>query len=188
MYEGRYTQAASVLAAAEGVAARGDSQLSTRHWVAAVQAQTFAVLGDSNACDRALGAAEQVVALNGPVTSSGWLRFDGSRLTEERGTCYLELGRVDMAEKAIGEALSQSLSSRRRGSVLTDMAMLGAQRRDLDQVLQYGGLAVSIAERIHSVGYVGRKLHALQSRLVPFAADRRVAQFVDRVSQLASRT
>ena len=52
----------------------------------------------------------------------GWLRFDGSHLAEERGTCYLALGRADLAEAALTEALGQSVSLRRRGSLLTDLA------------------------------------------------------------------
>ncbi|MEU0481348.1 helix-turn-helix domain-containing protein [Streptosporangium sp. NPDC006013] len=185
MYEHRFPQAASMLSLAARVAARGDTQLSTRQWVAAVQAQGFAVLGDLDACNRALDTADQVRTLSEPVTSSGWLRFDGSRLAEERGTCYLRLGRADLAESALTEALNRAVSLRRRGSVLTDLAMLGIQRHNVDQVLHYGGAAVALAEQTQSSGYVGRKLQDLRAQLGPLAADNRVSQLTEHISQLA---
>ncbi len=185
MYERRYDQAASILGAASRVADAGDGHLSTRHWVSAVQAQAFAGVGDLDSCDRALDAADQVRTLNGPVTNSGWLRFDGSRLAEERGTCYLRLGRADRAETALYEALNQSISLRRRGSILADLAILGVQRRDLDQLVEYGDDAVDLAEQTRSAGYLGRKLQTLQVQLTPFIADSRVVQLDRRIAQLA---
>jgi hypothetical protein len=49
MYERRFAQASSILTVAARVATRGDSQLATRHWVAAVQAGAFAGLSASSA-------------------------------------------------------------------------------------------------------------------------------------------
>ncbi len=57
MYDRQYPQAAAILTAAARIARNGDSQLSTRQWVAAVQAQTYAGLGDQQACNRALDTA-----------------------------------------------------------------------------------------------------------------------------------
>ena len=42
MYDKQYAEAAAILSAAARVARNGDSQLSTRHWIAAVQAQAYA--------------------------------------------------------------------------------------------------------------------------------------------------
>lgn len=184
MYERRFSQASSVLAAAERVAQLGDSSLSTRYWVAAVQAEAFAGLGDLGACNRALDTAERVLALTGAISNGGWLRFDGSRLAEERGTCYLELERADLAEAALSDVLAQTISLRRRGSVLTDFAMLGVQRRDLDQVLEYGASAVDLAEQTRSAGYVGRKLQGLRTQLAPLMTDDRVSLLSDRIARL----
>ncbi|WUH97758.1 helix-turn-helix domain-containing protein [Spirillospora sp. NBC_00431] len=186
MYDKQHAQAASVLSVAARVAHHGDSQLSTRHWIAAVQAQAFAGLGDPDACNRALDTADHVLDLHGPANPGGWLRFDGSRLTEERGTCYLKLGQQDRAEEALTQALTRTISLRRRGSLLTDLAMLGLQRRDLDQLLSYASDAVTVAEQTHSSGYVGRKLQGLQSQLAPLLTDRRVAQLNDRIAQLST--
>ena len=184
MYEQQYAQAVSILSAAARVAEHGDSQLSTRHWIAAVQAQAHAGRGDLDSSKRALDTAGNVLDLTGPVHPGGWLRFDGSHLTEERGTCYLALGRADLAETALTEALGQNVSLRRRGSLLTDLALAGVQRRDLDQLLRYGHDAIDLAEQTHSSGYVGRKLQILKIKLEPFLTDNRAAQLTDRIANL----
>jgi hypothetical protein len=184
MYDQQHAKAVSVLSAAARVAQHGDGQLSTRHWAAAVQAQAFAGLGDAEGCSHALDAADRVLELTGPASPGGWLRFDGSRLAEERGGCYLTLGHTDLAEASLTGALDHSVSLRRRGSLLTDLAVLGVQRRDLDQLLHYAGNAVEIAEQIQSSGYVGRKLQALSAQLAPLLADTQVAQLDDRIARL----
>ena len=185
MYERQFDDARPLLDVALEVAKKGDSQLSTRQWVAAVQAQAFAGLGDLDNCERALDAAGTVQALAGSVSNGGWLRFDGSRLPEERGTCYVELGRLDLAEAALAEALTHRLTARRRGSVLIDLALLGAQRKDLDEVFQYGTAAVELAQQTGS-GYVGKRLQSLQAQLAPHATDSRISLLNDQIAALAS--
>lgn len=175
VYERQYTRAAPMLDLAAALAGRGDSTLSTRYWVAAVQAETQAGLGDLAACERALDQAERVRSLSGPIQNYGWLRFDGSRLAEERGTCYVTLGRPDLAESALSEALVPDLSPRRRTSVLTDLAILGAQRGDADRVLTFADAALGAARRTGS-GVMCRKLHALKPHLRPMMGDSRVRQ------------
>ncbi|MFJ2957300.1 helix-turn-helix transcriptional regulator [Streptomyces sp. NPDC087270] len=182
--ERRFRQTKPLLDAAGLLACKGDSQLSTRYWVAAVQAQVHAGLGDLDACNRALETAREVHHLNAPCPG-GWLRFDGSRLDEERGSCYVTLGRLDLAETALNDALSRKLTMRRRGSVLTDLAEIGARRRDVDCLLSYGTAAVELAERTSS-GYIGRKLEGLRGHLAPFLTDKRVFGFDERISSLSA--
>ncbi|MFD9164626.1 helix-turn-helix transcriptional regulator [Streptomyces sp. NPDC059558] len=190
MSEQRYRQAAQVLGAAERLAGRGDSELSTRHWVASVQAEAFAGLGDLTACERALDRAEKVRDLTAGSTNGGWLRFDGTRLAEERGARYVQLGHLDLAETALTTALAQTaLSSgqsyRRRGAVLTSLAAIGAKRRDPDQVLVYGREAVGLARASES-GYVARRLQALCVELGPLSGDRRVAELGAEIATLST--
>jgi tetratricopeptide (TPR) repeat protein len=180
----QYKETAPLLELARDVARQGDSQLSTRHWVAAVQAEIFAAIGDLDSCKRALDEAEGVHSLAGPVHNDGWLRFDGSRLAEERGTCFAKLQRPDLAEDALNAALRQlSATSRRRGAILADLALIGAQRRDIDRLTSYANEALSIARRRGS-GWVGRKLHGLKTQLEPLKADRRVKDLTEQISAL----
>ena len=187
IYERSFTKTVPVLDAASRVAANGDSQLSTRHWVAAVQAEVFAELGDLDACNKALDKAESVQNLTGQIQNSGWLRFDGSRMDEQRGACYTRLGRYDLAETALTSALARDLSPRRRGSVLVDLARLGAQRHDADQALDYGISAVELARSTGS-GYIAKKLTSLQHDLAPLVGDKRVATLTDSIRTLVAPT
>lgn len=184
VYERQFAKSPPLLDLALRLSNRGNSTLSTRHWVAAVQAQTFAGLGEFDACQRALDAAQQVEQLPGRVHTSGWLRFDASRLPEERGACYVELRRPDLAEPALTKALSLDISTRRRGSVLTDMAMVGAQRREVDHLVLYEGAALDVARQTGS-GVVIRKLQTLQGQLVPFREDSHVRHLNEQITALA---
>jgi tetratricopeptide (TPR) repeat protein len=185
LYERRVDSAVPLLELAARLARHGDGTLATRHWVAVVQAQAFAGLGDLTACQRALDVAAEVRGLTGEYQNGGWLRFDGSRLAEERGTCYLQLGRFDLAESALTSALGQNLSVRRRGGVLTDLAILGLRRSDLDKAVAYADAAAEIVAQTRS-GVITRKLKGLQSELSPFLNDIRVRNLNARIDAFES--
>lgn len=180
MSEKRYRQAAQMLGAAERLADRGDSSLSTRHWVASVQAEACAGLGNLDACERAMDRAEAVRDVATGSVHGGWLRFDGARLAEERGSRYVQLDRLDLAENVLKGALEQAalasgVSYRRRGAVLTDLAAIGMKRRDVEQVVEYGREAIELARTSRS-GYVVRRLQTLCDELGPLSRDHRVAE------------
>ncbi|MDI3405767.1 helix-turn-helix transcriptional regulator [Streptomyces cavernicola] len=190
LYERQYAEAARTLSAAQDVARRGDGTLSTRYWVASVMAEAYAGLGDLASCERALDQAEQVHHLTDPGHNGGWLRFDGSRLAEERGARYVQLGRLDLAETALVSvlehgALAQGQSLRRRGVVLSDLASIGAKRRDPDQVLAYGREAVRLARESAS-GYVARRLQGLRRELGSLNQDARVAELGAEIAALST--
>ncbi|MDG4790157.1 transcriptional regulator [Micromonospora sp. WMMD1102] len=183
VYERDFRHATPMLEVAVGLAYNGDSALSTRHWAHTVRAQTLAGLGDLGGCRRALDQAEEVNRLPGRIHNGGWLRFDGSRLAEERGACYVELGRPDLAEPVLAGALSQKLSMRRRGTVLADLAMVGVQRSDVHQIVLYGSAVLDTARQSGS-GVVGAKLHRLQHHLQPFLADSHVQHLNNQINAL----
>ncbi|MER6052300.1 helix-turn-helix transcriptional regulator [Streptomyces sp. NPDC001793] len=188
VYERRYSEAAETLDVARRVAKRGDSTLSTRYWVASVQAEVYAGLQDLAACGKALDEAQRVADLTAPVHPGGWLRFDDSRLAEERGARYVQLGRLDLAEETLkralaSEALSRGQSVRRRGAVLVDLAAVGAKRRDAEQVVTYGGEALRLAKRSGS-GYLARRLQALRGDLKTCGRNRRVVELNTEVDVL----
>ncbi|MFF2651421.1 tetratricopeptide repeat protein [Streptomyces sp. NPDC058045] len=134
--------------------------------------------------------AEKVRDIAGQGNNGGWLRFDGSRLAEERGARYVQLGRLDLAEKALKSALEQDVlaegqSFRRRGAVLTDLAAIGARRRDPEQVVTFGVQALQLA-RESSSGYVARRLRDLRSEFGPLARDGRVAELGAEIDALST--
>lgn len=186
---GYYKEAVGTLTAAERLARRGDCELSTRHWVASVQAEAHAGLGDLASCERALDKAEEVITLKSGH-NGGWLRFDGSRLPEERGARYVQLGCLDLAENALTGALQQSVlaqgqSYRRRGVVLSNLAAIGAKRRDPEQVLAYGREAVQLARESGS-GYLARRLHKLRNDFGPLADNGQVAALGAEIAALGT--
>ncbi|MFI1885011.1 helix-turn-helix transcriptional regulator [Streptomyces jumonjinensis] len=188
MSDDRYRNAAQMLTLAERLAGRGDSALATRCWVASVQAEAYAGLGDLEACERALDRAEEVSGLPPDSVNGGWLRFDGTRLAEERGARYTRLGRLDLAEETLKGALRQSAlasghSYRRRGAVLTDLAAIGAKRHDPEQVTVYGREALELAQASSS-GYVARRLRSLCDEFGPLSRDHRVAELGAEIAAL----
>jgi hypothetical protein len=187
VYEGRFTDAIPLLELSAQVARGGDSLLSTSRWVDAVAAQAFAGMKNIAACENAMDAAAAVQGMTGTIHNGGWLRYDGSRLHEESGSCYVQLDRADEAESALLSALHLNLSARRRGNVLTDLAMVGVQRRDAEQVTFFGRDALGIARQTRS-GVVGRKLHLLQRRLKPMLGEPGIRRLDDDISVLRSLT
>ncbi|WP_414943189.1 helix-turn-helix domain-containing protein [Amycolatopsis sp. cmx-11-32] len=185
VYERHFIDARPLLDLAANLASRGDTGLSTRHWVAAVQAETFAGLGDLDACQHALDTAAEVQHLTGRVHNGGWLRFDGSRLAEERGTCYVTLGRLELAEAALADALNGALTARRKAGVLTDLAMIGVHRADPDQVITYADAVLATARQTGS-GVVARKLRGLQPYLAPLLADQNIQRLDAEIAGLVS--
>ena len=137
MYDQQHAKAASVLSAAARVAQHGDGRCPP------VTGSLPSKPRPSQGSVTRKGAAVRSTPptafreLTGPASPGGWLRFDGSRLAEERGGCYLTLGHTGLAEASLTGALDHSVSLRRRGSLLTDLAVLGIQRRDLGQLLHY---------------------------------------------------
>jgi tetratricopeptide (TPR) repeat protein len=183
LYEREGGRVAGLLDLATRLADRGDPARSTRQWVAVVQAQVFAGLGQLDTCERALDVAETVCDLPAPVHASGWLRFDGSRLAEERGACYVRLGRPELAEAGLSHALDQTVSVRRRGAILADLALIGAQRRDVEQMVTYADRAVELARQSGS-GYIERKLAALRPHLTGQISDSRVRHLQHEITSL----
>ncbi|RDI55914.1 transcriptional regulator [Nocardia mexicana] len=184
IFDNRYDYALPLVEQAVGIAQGGDSQLPTRYWAESVRAQVLAGLGDSDGCKRSFDAARGVLDLaDTPLV--GWLRFGGERIDEEQASCLIQLGQAEPAEAILTPLLDRPLSTRRRASVLVDLAAAGALRSDPVQAVWYGGTAVDIARRTRS-GYLGRRLDQLRQRLAGLQGDRHVAHLEHQISTLAT--
>ncbi|MFG1928982.1 helix-turn-helix domain-containing protein [Cryptosporangium sp. NPDC048952] len=171
IYERQFTTAVPLLRLAAQRAQTGDSRLATRHWVAAVTAQALAGTRDRAGCDRALVAAERVHELDlTAAINGGWLRFDGTRLSEDRAACYLQLGRPTDAEPLLTQMLHDNPTGRRRGIALADLALVGAQRRDPLRVVTFGSASLDHYRHTGS-SVVGRRLQQLRPHLIPMRSD-----------------
>jgi len=185
LHAGRLNEAATVLETAGRLAVRGNGELATRYWVADVKAEVFAKLGDETACLRALEEAERVEVLPAGRSNGSWMRFDGDRLAEQRGTCYVQLGQLGLAEAALTEALEGDLSLRRKASVLADLASLEAQRHDIEGFAERTSAVLELARTTGS-GYVWGKLAGLQDQLGQLPASRRLTELGTQI-RLAAR-
>ena len=175
-----------MLTPAATIARRGDNSLSTQFWVASVQAKAYAGLGRADECLRALDTADQIASMGADAHNGGWLRFDGSRLHEERGACLTALQRPAEAEPVLLGALRRLDPGRRRGAVLADLVAVGAQLRDPELVTTYGTEALRIATATRS-GFVVERLVAVQPQLSPIIGERGVAEVARQIRALAVR-
>jgi len=167
IYDKEYHQALPLLDVAGQIALRGDSTLATKYWVAVVNAEAQSGSGNLPACQQALDLAEEVRTLK-EGTNGAWLRFDGARLPEERGACFVKLRQPDLAEPALLEALKlQSEPTRRRGMILTDLALVALQRDNVEQACTYGDEIVGIVRQGAS-GVLKKGLQTLQGQLKSF--------------------
>jgi len=185
IYDRHFYDALPLLQMADRLAQRGDSTLVTRHWAAVVSAEALAGTGDLTACQRSLDLAEGVRNLkNG--SNGTWLRFDGTRLPEERGGCFVKLERPDLAEPALQAALTQLPTlTRRRGIVLTDLGLVAVQQGDIERACNYGHQVVEIAKQGAS-GVLKKGLYRLESQLEPFANTGMVRGLNKQIQALAS--
>jgi hypothetical protein len=71
----------------------------------------------------------------------------------------------------------------RRGAILADLAVTGAQRHDVEQLVAYATEAVELAHQTGS-GYIGRKLAGLRPHLASVANDPRVRQLQEQTAAL----
>lgn len=185
LFDQQFSAAVQLLESASQLAHRGDPNLTTRFWVDAVLAQALAGIGDTAGCERATESARAAADMTGPP-HTGWLRFDASRLDEELGACYVQLGRPRQAEQVLHSVLDRPLSTRRRAGVLIDLAAAGVLRRDPVQLVTYASAALDIARRTHS-GYLGRRLDLLRRDLEPLDRDRHVRHLSQQIAGLQLR-
>lgn len=183
LFAGRFEDALPLLKQAKDIAQRGDPTLPTAYWVAATCAEAQAGVGSLAACQRAFEQASNVYNL----TEKGpdWIRFDGSRLPELQGACYVRLGQPERAEPLLQEALQQNVkSSRRHAMILADLALSALQQTDVERACAYGDEVVTLTN-LSSSGFLHTILLKIEQQLTPFADVEAVRSLKKRVALLA---
>jgi transcriptional regulator with XRE-family HTH domain len=184
IYDRRFQDALPLLQVAEKVARRGDGALTTRHWVAMVSAEAYAGSGMLDDCRQSLDLAEDVRGVKDGMNGT-WLRFDGERILEERGSCFVKLGQADLAEPVLQDALQlHPHATRRRGMVLTDLALAAGMRGEMERACALGNEVIQIAQ-LGSSGVLKKGLHVLQTQLSPFATSNAVKDLNAQIRLLA---
>ena len=101
-----------------------------RAWLAGVEAQAWASVGDETACCGALRRAEIAIGQARREDDPPWMyEFDRTRLLALAGGCYARVGKIAVAERTLREALEalDPQHRRRRAEVLIDLASVRAQ-------------------------------------------------------------
>lgn len=179
LYEEQYTEALPLIKEAGRLAMRGDSQLPTRFWAAAVEAEAEAGSGHLAECQRALDVAQDVTAI--PPSGSGWTRFDASRLPAILGACFVRLAQPDLAIPVLQKALQQhACSGRRRGMILLDLALAMVQRKEIDQACASLGKVASIIA-LGSSEFLRSGLQKVRRQMEPFASSSSVKEVEQRL-------
>lgn len=132
---------------------------TTRAWLAGVEAQALASVGDRQACFASLRRAETVLGQAQWHQDPGWMyEFDHARFLAVAGTCYGQLGRPVAAERTLREALDALAAgcSRRRAEVLVDLAGVRAQQQDADEAAGLARQSLAIAVDTGSMAGIRR--------------------------------
>lgn len=184
IYDRNYRDAFPLLLAAEKVVRHGDSTLATKQWIAMVEAEACAGTGALTERREALDRAEEVRHIKNGMNGT-WLRFDGARIPEERGACFVKLGKADLAEPALQEALGSHPSpTRRRGMVLSDLALVSVMSGDIERACTLGNEVIQIVQLLSS-GVLKSGLTVLQTQLIPFRKNPAVKDFNTQIQLLA---
>jgi transcriptional regulator with XRE-family HTH domain len=138
-------------------------------YLAAVEAEIQAILGNREFCLKALEAAESVEDRKHAQEGMYWLHFDRSRVAGYQGICFRRLYRLEdarthsflgEAQQALAEALTRLDSARiqRRPTLLIDMADTYAQKADVEGACDHAIQALSITAQTKSKTVLKRLL------------------------------
>ncbi len=127
-------------------------------WLAAIEAEVCACLGDVQTCDAALSVARKIAANNILDEDRYATGFNLSRLAGYEGACFMRLHQPHRALPALQRALEllDPQSIRRQSRLLTDIAMAYAQQQDVQKACKFAKKALAITVYTKSVDVFGR--------------------------------
>ena len=158
--------------------ATGNTNTIVQAYLAAVEAEIYAILGNSKSCRQMLEIAEHIEDQQNSCEETYWLHFDRSRFTGYQGSCFKRLYNPEdpqtytflrTAQNALIDALTLLDSRRlqRRPVLLIDLAGTYAQQGDVEAACEYASEALSIIAQIKSQT-VSKRLLVLRHRLEPW--------------------
>lgn len=156
--QGQTREALGLAQSAIGIAQRS-ATATTRAWLAGLEAQALASVGDRDACCDALRRADTALGQSRREEDPAWMyEFDHARLLALSGACYGKLGRVAVAERTLREAIGALglRRTRRRAEVLLDLAKVRARQLDAEDAAGLACEALEIAMETGSLAGVGR--------------------------------
>ena len=167
---------------------------TARAYLAAVEAEIQALLGDREACLKALDNAENFEEQQYSNAESYWLRFDRSRLAGYKGICFQRLYRLGnnqstslltKAQKVLTDALERLSPQRiqRRPVLLADLASVFAKQGAIEAACEYATQAMSITTQVRSKTVL-QHLLVLRQELAPWKETSHVKTFDEQIVPL----
>jgi hypothetical protein len=182
---GRHDQACALLVEAQRRAARGGTVM-TRAWLAAREAEEQAARGDGRAALAALDRAQDAFDRATPDDRVWTAFFDRGRLDGLKVTTFAKLRRPGAATAAAAEALRAAgpSATKKRSLLLSDVAEVHLQRREIDAACQHAADALAIvAQTDFSLGLA--RVRKLREHLAPWANTQPVRDLDEQIRALA---
>ncbi len=127
-------------------------------WLAAVQAEVDAHLGDADACDAALKIAS-TLASEPPLGEDRYATgFNPSRLAGYEGACFVRLRQPERALPALQQALAllDPQAVRRQSTLLSDLGIAYAQQGNVPLACAFAIQALTITAQTKSLSVLER--------------------------------
>jgi transcriptional regulator with XRE-family HTH domain len=183
---GRHDQACALLAEAQRRAARGGTVM-TRAWLAAREAEEQAARGEGRAALAALDRAQDAFERAEVDGDRVWTQFfDRGRLDGLKVTTYTRLRRPSAAYAAATEALRVAGpgSTKKRSLLLSDVAEVHIQRREIDAACQRTADAIAVvAQTDFSIGMA--RVRRVRELLSPWGNTQLVRDLDEQIRALA---
>ncbi len=127
-------------------------------WLAAVSAEVYAHLGDSEACVAALTVARTLASQASLGEDRYATGFNPSRLAGYEGACFVRLRQPDRALPALQRALAllNPQAIRRQSTLFTDMGIAHAQEGNVQTACKFAIQALAITMQTKSLSVLER--------------------------------
>ncbi|GAA2383615.1 hypothetical protein Cme02nite_70250 [Catellatospora methionotrophica] len=149
----------------------------------AMLARGHAAHRDAAQCDASIDTAQRLLQQPLRATTSPWpSMFDRGSLAIEKARCYQQLGRLSRARAATASAIAARAPDRIRSRAFAQLTAVSTmiEEGSLDEACAMAGEVVDVTRTLGSQ-LVLRQLEGLLPRLAPYADNRDVAAFLDRL-------
>jgi tetratricopeptide (TPR) repeat protein len=157
-----------------------------QRWLAAIEAEVHASMGDAQACMEALAQADASALADAAYAADDyWTQYDPALFAGYKGACYLRLQRAPEAQQALNEALGLASTTRGRisGNLLADVARAYALDGRVAEACEMAHRAINANTASRSVAQLQR-LDAAVSDLHQWADSSEVRQLAERIAAM----
>jgi tetratricopeptide (TPR) repeat protein/transcriptional regulator with XRE-family HTH domain len=160
-------------------------QACIRSWLAAVEAEVHARLGNDDACRWALDVSKSITASTPFGDDSYFTGFNPSRQSGYEGACFMRLQQPQRALPALQDALNQLEPSaiRRRSTLLTDIGAAYAQLGDVQSACTSLGQALAITAQLTRSLSTLQRIASVRDRLMPWKESPYVKEIDEQFAQ-----